>query len=526
MHTMSVDSKSQLKRAIQGFFSLTVSKVVFLLAGYVVYFSLPRLFGSADLFGDYIVIINLLNIFNMVLITGTIQAVSKFVSEDETRDRAVRKAAYKIQAVIGGCAFLLLFIGAPFYANTFNDPSLTPYIRLSAFIPVCYAFYAVMIGSLNGRRAYTRQAALDISFAMIKTTGILVLAGLGFGVLGALSGFIAAAFIIVFIATILVVKTAPSCAMDIKFPVKQILVFELYVMIFTFLNNLLLATDILMVKSILNEKYHLISIGLTNLVNSFLFPGHPVPSNLELVQKIPSILSGYYGAVLTFSRIPYTFVTAISLVAFPMVSKVSFEKNLSKMQDYIRQTLRLTGLIVVPIALVFVAFPSEFLGFVYPSDYIMGKEALCILPIGEIMLSMMFVSIAMITGSGFPKISVMITAITLCCDVILCYLLIPRYALAGAALASTVAWTAGFIMTNVWLKVRFKSNIPAMTAVRLVVAGGVALLTAVYAPGSGLLKIFVGFFILIAVYGTILIILKEIGIAELTIYTRQLFKRR
>ena len=40
-------------------------------------------------------------------------------------------------------------------------------------MPLCYALYAALVGSLNGRRMFLHQAGLDITFSTVRTFGIL-----------------------------------------------------------------------------------------------------------------------------------------------------------------------------------------------------------------------------------------------------------------------------------------------------------------------------------------------------------------
>ncbi len=474
--------RSQLKKILKGFFSLTAAKLVFMVAGYAVYFTLPRLLTAAE-FGNYGVIIGLLNVFNMVLITGTIQAVSKFVSERENLERPIRRAANRIQAVIGGSIFLILLLGAPLFARFFNDLSLTSAIRCGAFVPLFYSFYAVSVGSLNGRKMFTHQAGLDITFATLKTAGILTMASLGFGIIGAISGFSLAAGIILGISLILIARHQVTEIRE-AFPVKTLLSFEIWVMLITFLINLLINIDLFMVKSLLETD-------------------------------VASIHAGYYTAVQTFARIPYTLVVAVSLVIFPLVSKSTFEDDLEQTKTYIRTTLRMTLIFVMPIAVIFASMPETFLTFVYPDAYAAGAGALSILPVGEAIFALMFIAVTIITGSGNPKVSIIITALALLVDAGACLILIPRYSITGAAMASSLGWTVGLILTGIYLYRKFGSFIPVSTGVRSIIAGGVGYYTGTLMPFTGFFRIIGGSAAVIIAYFIVIFITAELGMNDI-----------
>jgi O-antigen/teichoic acid export membrane protein len=483
----------QVRKIFQGFLSLTAAKVVFMLAGYVVYFSLPRLFDSPEDFGNYGVVIGLLNVFNMVLITGTIQAVSKFTSEQENQARAIRRAAYKIQAVIGGSFFIILMTGAPIIAGGFGDDRLIPCIRAGAFIPLCYAFYAVLVGSLNGQKKFTHQASLDMTFAGLKTVGILTLAALGFGVTGALSGFATAAFLILVIAGI-VVSTLSVSTEQRSFPVKRILSFEIWVIFITLLINLLINADLFFVKSLVDPS-------------------------------ISSLHAGYYTAVQTFARIPYTLVIAISLIVYPLISKSTFNNDLRGTQTYIRNAIRLTLLIAVPVAVIFASFPSEFLQVVYPAGYTMGADALRILSLSEVLLALLFILVTMITGSGHPKVSLTITFMALIVDAVFCKICIPVYGIRGAAIGSGVGWGTGVILAGWWIYKHFKMITPVLIPIRIGTAGILAMGAGTLIPGSGFAHLVIGSSAVVGIYGLTLWGLREIQFSELKELHHKIIKK-
>ncbi|MCD4652316.1 oligosaccharide flippase family protein, partial [bacterium] len=128
---------SQHRKIAEGYLSLSIAKAVFMMSGFAIYFTLPRILSAAE-FGNYGVIIGFLSVFNMMLVVGNIQAVSKFVSEKPFLEPVIRSAAFRAQGFIGGGISLLLFIGADIFADLFKDPSLAPFIRMGAPIPCLY----------------------------------------------------------------------------------------------------------------------------------------------------------------------------------------------------------------------------------------------------------------------------------------------------------------------------------------------------------------------------------------------------
>src|SRR5262249_54060938 len=92
------------QKAGRGFLFITAAKLYFMVAGAMIEFVLPHLFpadGRARLFGLYKVTVGIVSVINNVMITVTIQSVSKFVAEDDTRQGQVARAGFRLMALIG-----------------------------------------------------------------------------------------------------------------------------------------------------------------------------------------------------------------------------------------------------------------------------------------------------------------------------------------------------------------------------------------------------------------------------------------
>src|SRR5690606_38203138 len=172
---------------------------------YGIQLGLPRLLGSPQLFGLYSAAMNVVSIIDNVLIAATIQTVSKLVSEDDEAAPGTLRQGLKIQCVVGAALAGGLFVMAPVLGeDVLLDPALTPLLQVGCTVVMAYALYAALVGSLNGHRMFRRQAGLDMAFSPLRTGGILGAAALGFGAIGALSGFAFAAVGILVVGLVVV----------------------------------------------------------------------------------------------------------------------------------------------------------------------------------------------------------------------------------------------------------------------------------------------------------------------------------
>ena len=182
----------------KGALFIGAAKAFFMLSGFVQQVLLARLISVAGI-GAFGAVNSAISMVNNTVVQATIQGVSKFTAEDDSRADAVKRTALKLQALAGVVIALGFFLGAPLIADFEKAPGYVPYYRIAAAIPLLYSVYAVFIGSVNGLRRFRTQAGFDMTFSAAKTVLLLGLAAVA-GVGGAFTGFALAALFIVVVA--------------------------------------------------------------------------------------------------------------------------------------------------------------------------------------------------------------------------------------------------------------------------------------------------------------------------------------
>lgn len=492
----------------RGFLVITGAKIWFMITGAVIQLGLPIFLGSPEQFGVFKVVTEAISLVNMVMITGTLQAVSKLVSERPVAARRVINQAVKLQFVLGVPIALGYFLLSPWIAERFNDPALTPYIQLSSFIILAYSFYAIFVGYLNGVKEFVKQASLDITFATLKMVGIVGLVLVGFGVFGAVAGFVGASAIICVVSGVWVWRILARSDTDDKAVeespskgIKRLLGYLVLIMLFTFALNGLMRADLFILKSVSAE----------------------VPARLAEVESIFKLVSnkfaGFYGAVLNIARIPYQGVIAVTFVIFPLISESTFEEDLERTQTYIRDTMRYCLILIVGVGGLLALNSDAIIGALYSTEYQAAAPALAILSISIVFFALLYVATTMIIGSGHPVVAVVIMAVSLVMSAGLNWWMVrevhaetlsklsfvagsspggdasmmvsqavdvaarrtqfaaeylsfgPEY-MQSAAIATTIAMFVGFAASIAWLWWKFEARPPFLTLARLAAAMG------------------------------------------------------
>jgi stage V sporulation protein B len=465
----------------RGAIYITAAKIWFIISGIVIEFSLAYLM-TGERYGLYRVVVGAVSIINAVIIAGTYQTVSKFISQDESKADSVKAKSLRLQVMIGGLAAAGFFLFAPLLANYLNDPRLTVYLRIASLITLSYSFYAVFTGYFNGQRRFLTQAALDATYSTLKMSLIVLLVWLGYGVAGGISGFALAAAAVLAISAIV---AGPSRRRgEVRAP--DLLKFQSYLILFTLVLNLLQKTDLLLIKAL----------------------SSPDPT-------IASQNAGYYGGAINFANITYQIVISVTFVVFPLVSQSTFQNDRGRTQSYISNTVRYSLLIMAGVATLFSANASEVLRVGYRDEYQAGATALSIVSYGMLLFGLVHVLTTIISATGRPAVSFGIGTITLAVSASLSFFLIPRFGIPGAAASTVIAMFAGTVICAGYLITKFGAFISVISLMRIALAAGVTYAASLMLDSASSVVIVVEMIVMMLLYIAVLALTGELGRTDL-----------
>jgi len=471
----SVDNTAALVG--RGTIYITVAKIWFMVSGYGIAVTLAHLLTDEN-YGIYRVVINTVSIINAVIVTGTYQTVSKYVSQEPEKADSIKWKALGLQVYVGGAATLGFFLLAPVVASLLNDPRLTGWLRLASLITLSYSFYSVYTGYFNGDKRFDVQAGLDITYSTLKLGFIVLFAWFGFGVTGSVSGFALAAGCVLGLAAIL----ARGNYRKGQARVGQLFKFQSYVLLFTLVLTLLQRVDLMLIKALSSPD-----------------------------TRIASENAGYYSAAMDIANLTYQVIVSVTFVVFPLVSQSTFADDRVRTKGYISDTLRYTLMVMALTATLFSSCASGVLRVIYRETYQAGSSALRIVAFGMLFFGLLYVVTTIISASGQPRVSLMLGIITLVLSTALNAMLIPSNGLAGAATATTVSMMAGTMLACLYLWRRFGTLMSMASAARISgCAGAIYAASLLFSPASKLL-ILVQLTGLSVVYAIALIVTGELG---------------
>lgn len=454
-----------------------------MVANYLIYFILGRFLFGPEMLGVYSVVVLLVSVIEMVLVTAVQNGVSKFVSEKPESVQQVRVNALKIMTAIDVVLFLVYFAGSGLIAAFFGDATLTPYIQLAAFLFLLHPILSVFMGCLNGLQRFKSQAVLRSFYAFLKLVLITALAFIGFGVAGAILGFVAASFTAMlagfFITRGHAVKAEPG------FDYRRFISFMAPLFLFSIVTNLLVSIDLFALKALSGSQ--------------------------------GSLLSGYYTAAATIARIFPMVISAVAFAVFPLVSATTFKENKQKTGFYIRNTVRYCLLVVAPIALLFASTPKELISLIYPAAYLPGAAVLPALCIAFAAYTLFIVLTTIIAACNMPKTATAVSFAGLALAGLLNFLLVPKMLMEGAAMATLAGCAFGLVLSAGVVLYKCKALVAAKSFLRIATGAFLVYAISINWNASGFLLI-AKYAVLLLVYAIALFAIRELSKRDLRVF--------
>jgi len=449
-----------MSKVIRGLLLLSVANFLAAGIGYVIHVALGRALGPEG-YGVFNTINSLVSVIAILTAAGIPLAVSKYTAELEGSDRVLKKGL-TLQSILAAIVFIFLMLNAEFVAGLIGDLSLVPLIRIAALgIPIM-ALYSVFDGFLNGNSSFGRQTADSIIVNIGKLFAI-VLVIIGFGVAGALGGYVLGAMLgliatVIFCWMLLKERGANKSRGNIEYA--RMLNFAIPIMLVSLLSTLLYNIDILSIKILLKSDE----------------------------------LTGIYSAASMISRVPMLVFGAIATVLFPTLSYSMSKNEVDRTRKYISNTIRYLLILLLPMALIVGLTSGGLASLIYSAKYQAAGEPLSILFFGFIGIVFMQLFSTVINAEGKPMVTVAILLICAVSSILLNLILDPMLGIVGAATATTISTYVGIIIAGAYINKKHKIDIKLNSISKMI--GGLALIALLWTVLNNFLT-FKGVYLLI-----------------------------
>ena len=401
------------------------------------------------------------NVVNNVMVSSSIQGVSRAVARAPGHEEEALRATMRVHVPLALLLAALFALGAPFMAAFEHAPYITAPLLVMAGVVGLYGVYAPLVGSLNGRGRFGRQAALDVTSAALRTLAVVAIGrmfflGGGSGVLGVTVGAVVAAACVLPLAVHWAgtgrassqhVPGVPRAA-EYLMGLWPLAVAQLF-------TNILMQSDLALLGRFLSQ-----SAGNLGLENA---------SAIKLADE----WTGIYRSCQLFAFLPYQLLFSVTQVLFPMLARAKAEGDMVAVRAYVLRGARLAAIVCGLLVSVVVVAPGSLLAFAYSADVAArGENALRVLALGQGAFAMMGIATTVLASLGKERISAIITFGALTLVSIACFWFVPAQLFGAAqlqatAIATSVALLGALVAAGAAVRALTGAFIPLKTALRV-----------------------------------------------------------
>lgn len=400
-----------------GVFSVVSAKVVVLFVTAVSTPLLYRLLGASG-YGDYAFLLSIFAIYMIFVSAGVTDGVRKFLAEDRTLpnwSESVVGFYFRLAVTLAASGALVLVVAAEtgLVARAFGD-ELTIYFYVLAILGITAQFRDYARKTLMGFGLERYSEPLKVLDKLGFVVVAIPLVYLGFGVMGALAGHLVASVLVAAVGLVLVHRRVSLSSVyrtpSERFPRRRMLTFNSMSVVLVFL---------------LMSLYHIDVVMLQQFAES------------EDV--------GNYRAALVLAEFLWFVPLAIQTVFVHSTSELWSQNRHRKISDLASKATRYTFLLTAVMAVGLAALADVTVPIYFGAEATPAIEPLLWLLPGALGFALARPILAISQGKGTLRYPVAATGAAAVLNVVLNVALIPRYGMAGAAIATSVGYGTMFV---------------------------------------------------------------------------------
>ena len=165
--------------------------------------------------------------------------------------------------------------------------------------------------------------------------------------------------------------------------------------------------------------------------------------------------AGLYHVASRLAGLVTLVLMAVNAVSSPLISRLYSQGDLKELQQLITKTARVITALSIPSALVLILFGDWFLSLFGP-EFSAGEQVLVILVLSQIVNALMGSVGFLLIMTGYERDATIAVGVSSLVNVVLNAILIPKYGVEGAAIAtavSIVVWN-GLLGVLVWVRLK------------------------------------------------------------------------
>lgn len=205
-----------------------------------------------------------------------------------------------------------------------------------------------------------------------------------------------------------------------------------------------------------------------------LIVGYTDTLTITIFRTLPEV--GFYQTAQPAARVLWYFSMALTAILFPVVSELWTKRKRKLLGDVLHFLTKFSFILIIPAALVFIAFPGIIIQLLFGPGYLPGATAFQILSAAAIIYTLYAILIFTIAGIGKPIINAKIVAVMACLNLAGNLLLVPPYGIEGAAVATLSSYLLALVLLFYYARKFVGFTVPSLPILKAVIGGVFTLL--------------------------------------------------
>lgn len=370
---------------------------------------IARVLGQVE-FGVVVIGITTVSVAAMIATIGLNKGVGRFYprSDDDAYRRGVVVSALQVaipaSVLVGGLVFLS---AGPLATRVFDDPGLAPVFRITALAIPFAVLVKMAVGAVQGREL-TRPKILvqNVAMPFFRLAFFAVALLLGARAVGVAWAYTLAVIVPAILGLYYIHRyTAAFSRGEWRRMHRDLLSYSSPLMVRSSMTMVLVQADTFLLGA-------LATVAAT----------------------------GVYNAVYPLAMLVTIGHKAADFLYLPLVSKLHAGEAEAEIGTVYRLVAKWLLVVSVPMLVLFGLFPRLVIRWTYGPEYISGALALSILVVGLFVDTVAGVNGRTLEAVGSTRVVMYATAVAATVNVALNLVLIPEYAVVGAAMATTAAY--------------------------------------------------------------------------------------
>lgn len=431
---------------------------------------------SMEEYGVYGLTMSLIVIVIALVHNGMLDTMGRLVaSENEKYSSCILKKSLAIEAVISIALIVIIIFSADLFSRIFKTYQLSQCLIITSLSILIYGLGASYVGFLGGKRRFVIPALYIGLNAVLKMVFILIVLFTGLQLTGVMIAYVVSQIPGLFLV-------ACACRQNSADTAKCSIQFQHYLVPLTLLHGIYILCqniDLIMLQWFCGDEKS----------------------------------TGIYAATSTIAKIVTYFFVALNVTLLPSVSKAVSQDNIYLLQRYIRTGTRVLFLLMIPLAALLSVLSQEIVELLYSKAFSDSALPLSILVWGMAAFTFFTMFCAIITGTGKPRVSFILSVLMLVMQVVLNSVCIPQWRICGAASATTVTFFISAGLASGYIFLHFGPLFKISSVFRIIFAAGCVAYIAYTFPPHGWHLIY-AVPVLLLLYSIVLVLLREINFQD------------